>query len=65
MADLLAGVVGLAFCVLIACAIGGLVYDGCTESIDKRACRQRGGTVVINHGSDWHCVGATPERGGQ
>lgn len=35
------------------------------DTANRRACRRAGGVVIYTNNAEWHCVGATPERGGQ
>lgn len=47
--------------VAVAIAVGAYLWR---DSSDKRDCRRAGGAVELvpeNH-TEWHCVGATPER---
>lgn len=62
--DKLIALVVVAAVLIVGGAVTAVGAWGWQNAQDKRQCRQHGGTVVdVDDHRDWHCVGATPERG--
>ncbi len=60
---------GLALAALISAAllviVGVAIISIWVPYPPSIECRRAGGTVTVTGHGEWHCVGATPERGAQ